>query len=126
MGNMKWFGLVITLIVGGVAFYYIYHGSKPKPGTPHATVQAYIDAARKGDEAAIRALCTAAAAGDAVRLAPQVRAMMAGGGPVGLQPMKSDPPRRGLCALVGGKMLGIQLIEENGQWKIVEIGISGD
>jgi len=123
---MKWVSLIVTLMVGVVVFYYVYFGRKPTPGTPHATVQAYIDAARKGDEAAIRALCTGAAVADAVRVTPQVRAMMGGGGPVGLQKMKADPPRQGLCALVGGKVLGIQLVQENGQWKIVEIGISGD
>jgi hypothetical protein len=123
---MKWFSLIVTLMVGAVVFYYVYFGRKPTPGTPHATVQAYIDAAKKGDVAAIRALCTGAAAADGVRLAPQVRAMMSGGVPVSLEKMKADPPRQGLCALVGGKVLGIQLIQEGGLWRIVEIGMSGE
>jgi len=125
MGSMKWVGLILTLMVCGAAVYYIYV-KKPTPGTPHAIVQAYIDAARKGDEAAIRSVCTADATANAVRLAPQVRAMMAGSGPVGLQAMKADPPRKGLCAMVGGRVLGVQLIQQDGQWKIVAVGFLGE
>lgn len=120
---MKWFILIITLIVGGGVLYYIYHGSKPKPGTPHATAEAYVKAAISGDEATIRSLCTAAAVQEALRLAPQVRGM-AEGQVMQLQAMKADPPRRGLCTMARGRLLGIQLIEESGQWKIVEIGLS--
>jgi len=123
---MKWVTLIVTLMVGAAVLYYAYYGRKPTPGTPHATVQAYVDAAKKGDEAAIRSLCTAAAAQDAIRLAPQVRKMLTGTGLVALQAMKADPPRKGLCAALGARLLGFQLIQENGQWKIVEIGVTGE
>ncbi|KPL07459.1 hypothetical protein AMJ85_09500 [candidate division BRC1 bacterium SM23_51] len=120
---MKWFILIVTLIVGGVVLYYVYRGSKPKPGTPDATAEAYVKAANNGDEATIRSLCTAAAVQDALRLAPEVR-QMTQGQVARLQVMKADPPRRGLCVMARGRLLGIQLIQENGRWKIVEIGLS--
>ena len=123
---MKWVSLIVTLMVGAVVLYYIYYGRKPTPGTPHAVVQSYIDAAKKGDEKAIRSLCTAAAADDAVRLAPQVRALMAKVGQVGLQAMKADPPRQGLTALAGSRVLTFQLSPDGSTWKICEIGVSGD
>ena len=123
---MKWVSLIVTLMVCALAVYYLFYGAKPKPGTPHATVQAYIDAAKKNDEAAIRSLCTGTAAEDAVRIAPQVRKMMAGDVPLGLQPMKADPPRKGFCATSLGRVLGVQLIQKGGQWKIIEVGMSGE
>lgn len=115
--------LIVTLIVGGVLLYYVYRGGKPKAGTPQAVAYAYVKAAIAGDEAAIRSLCSPSAADEAVRLAPQVKAM-AQGRALMLQPMKADPPRRGLCAMASGRLLGIQLEQQNGQWKIVEIGLS--
>jgi len=121
---MKWFLLIVTLIVGGCLAYYLFFPRQPAvPTTPREVARAYVEAARKGDEAKIRSLCTAAAADEAVRLAPEVRAMVAKG-TFGFQAMKADPPRKGLCLVAGGRLLGLQLVEVDGRWKIEQIGLS--
>ena len=120
---MKWVGLILTLVVGGLAVYFIFHGDKSEPNTARGVVTVYVKAAKDGDQAAIRAVCTQGALAEALRLAPQVGAM-GNAGPLGFQAMKADPPRQGFCAVASGRLLGVEAVEEDGQWKIAPVAIS--
>jgi hypothetical protein len=121
---MRWVGvIVVVMLFGAFAYYFFYREEPTRLDSPQGVAKAYIKAAQEGDQAQIRVLCTAAAVQEALTIAPQV-SQMTSSGYLAFQAMKADPPRKGLSLMAGGRLLGIELIEDNGQWKIVHIGLT--
>jgi hypothetical protein len=119
---MKWITLIVTLILGGMLVYQLFF-TKPQAGSPKAVSQAYLDAALAGDVRAIQSLCQPAAVPSALTVAASLRAAPAGADHVVFQNMETDPPRTGLTAMIGGRLMAIELEPGEGGWKIADVSI---
>ena len=120
---MKWFSLVIVVMVGAVIVWTMFYRGSPE-GTPYAVAEAYTEAALAGDEEKIKSLCTESAAATALQVARQIRQADPDPMSIAFKRMSADPPRTGLMWMFRGRMLGIELLKENEDWKIVHTGLS--
>ena len=123
---MKWGMLVVVLIVGG-SLYYMLFCQKPEEGTADATAQRFVEAAMAGDTAAVHSLCLDASVH---RSADRAAASIKANPPdvsfgIQLKTMTTDPPRKGRMMTLSGRILAIELLERDGEWKIAAITLSG-
>jgi hypothetical protein len=120
----KGWGIVNLAIIGGWLAHAMFMKKSPE-GTPHATAEAFVKAAKDNDMAAVRSLCISSAADKAERAAGRIHALSPNLYSFSFKAMQADHPRRGLMATFSGQVLGIEMIKEGDQWKIVEISIAG-
>lgn len=110
---------LLALLAFGV---YRYLNSFTKSnGTPQATADAYMEAALKKDDEAIRRLCTPAAADDAVRIAVDIRSAVARNERVRFEGTQIQPPHAILTAQLPGEVIEMDLIDEGAGYRIVKI-----
>ena len=122
---MKWISLIVTVIVGGLAVYYIFFGNEASTYTPVGTANAFVKAALADDMEAVKNLCEASAVQSAQATAKQVHSMVESAWEVSFSPMKANPPREGAVAQLKGSLLSIEFIKKGDAWKIVTINLSG-
>jgi len=121
---MKWVGLIVTVIVGGLAVYYIFFGNEPSTYTPVGTANAFVKAALANDMETVKNLCEASAVQSTQATAKQVSSMVTSAWEVSFSPMNADPPREGAIAQFKGSLLTIEFIKKGDAWKIVSINLS--
>lgn len=120
---MKWFALVVTLMLGGMLAYGLFSRDAPA-GTPLAVAEAFADAALDSDDARIRSLCAAAVASQALDVAERVRLAPPPFGAFSFSAVTVTPPRRAYAATFSGRLLQIVLEPVGERWVIVQIDMT--
>ncbi len=109
---MKWFWLIVVLIIGGVLYY---NSTKPKdtrPTTLQGTANAFMSAALSGDIEGAKALATPEFAGQVEAIAQRIKSA---GASTGFQwrPSNSDTPgHEALTTLYQGQPLTIEMVKD--------------
>jgi hypothetical protein len=118
------FLIILAIVLGFLCYTHFIQQSPPSTDTPLATAKAFITAAAKSDMTAVQDLCTDAARDSAVRVAKQIGSFSPDPAGARYQNMIADPPRRGMMAMISGRVVAIEMIEQEGEWKIAEIQIT--
>ena len=122
---MKFFSLVIFLVVGAGLYYVLFMRPSPE-GTPHSTAEAYVKAAMADDTATIDSLCKDEGKRTAQEIAPKIKNLSPNLSSLSFKRMATDPPRVGLTMMIRGQVLTLELLKEEKTWKIVSVGLGGD
>lgn len=116
--------VVILLVIGFLCYNYFIAESPKTTDTPLATARAFIAAATKNDMTAVRNLCMDSTKDTAVQIARQIGSFSPDPAGARYQNMIADYPRRGMMAVISGRVVAIEMIEQEGEWKIVGIQIT--
>jgi len=121
---MKWIYMIVILIVGGVLVYYLFIARQAEPGTPTATAQAFMKAAMKNDIEQVKSLCQSGAQGSMDSIVSRIQSAKPDSLTIKYSNMNSKPPLRGILITFPGAMIAMEMLEENGAWKIANITIN--
>lgn len=120
---MKWFALIVTLMLAGMMMYGLFLREAPA-GTPLAVAEAFAEAALESDDARIRSICATAVAGHALEIAAQIRLAPPPFGAFSFSPVTSPDARRAYAATFSGRLLQIALERDGERWIIVQIDMT--
>ncbi len=116
--------VILLIVIGFLCYNYFMAESPQRTDTPLNTAKAFITAAAKNDMTTVRNLCVDSARDAAVQIARQIGSFSPDPAGARYQNMIADYPRRGMMAVVAGRVVAIEMIEQDGEWKIVEIQIT--
>ena len=121
---LKWVYLIIVLILGGMLYYNLVLNKSAPPNTPQATAQDLMNAILKNDLTTAKSLFIPDALGNLDSVIKRVQSLNPD--PISIQynKMNAKPPNQGILVVFTGNMIAIELVKENGKWKIVNIGLN--
>lgn len=124
---MKWVYLIIVLIVGGALYYLTTRNPEARADTPRGAANLYISAALSGNQDQVRSMCAPSVVDNAQRIAGQIGGANPKPDPRSFKWQATaahDPSVTALTALFQGRVLTIELKQENGDYKIVAIDLA--
>jgi hypothetical protein len=124
MIQVKWIYLIVVLIVGCMAVYYLLVAEKSLPGTPMATAEAFMKHALKNDMEKAKLLCRSGAQGSVESVISRIRAAKPDKLAINYNRMSANPPLEGIMITFPGALIAMEMIKENDAWKITNITIN--
>jgi len=122
---MKWFYLVVILVIGGVLYYYMFREPELQTDSPQGTASAFVHAALNGDTDMVRGLCQPAAMDSAETIAQEIQASSPDPRSFKWRDTPaSDPTYSGVTALFEGRVITLEMVEEAGEYRIAQIDLT--
>jgi hypothetical protein len=118
---MKWIYLIVILIVGIMAVYYLFIAEKSLPGIPMATAEAFMKHALKNEVEKAKSLCQPGARGSAESVIARIQSAKPDKLTINYNNMAADPPLQGIMVTFPGAMIAMEMKKENETWMIVNI-----
>lgn len=119
--NMKWIYMIVILFVGGMLVYYLFIAREAEPGTAMATAQAFMKAAMNNDMEAAKNLCQPGTQSSVEPIISRIQSAKPEKLTIKYSNMNAKPPYRGVLVTFPGAMISMEMLEENGTWKIANI-----
>lgn len=119
---MKWFGIILVLVIGGAIYYYSTQEPGLRTDTPRGTADAFIEAALAGDMGRVKALCLPSAESEAQTIASEMSS--ASSTPSSFKWTNTTPREPSLTAvttLYNGRVLAIEMAQEGAEYRIAHI-----
>ena len=115
----------VLVVAGGLVYFLFLGGNQAPPNTKWATAENYVNAAIKNDMETVRKLCVASAVSQAEEAAKKINAAAPNPKGVQYQNTSAKPPNEAVSTVIASQVIVIEMIEEGGEYKIVNVGMSG-
>lgn len=121
---LKWIYLIIIVIIGISAVYYLFIADKSLPGTPMATAEAFMKHALKNEVEKAKSLCQPGVHGSAESIIARIQTAKPDKLTINYKNMRANPPFKGIMVTFPGAMIAMEMKKENETWKIVNITVN--